>query len=548
MKLSKRLLSLLLLLCMTLSLFSGCVGTDNTTDGTEEANKELSIEDILPEDTPLKFTLTEQDLTDLKAMIPSVKEKMLTAETNDAAEAEMKPLEEKFDFIMIQSGVAEVLYYCHQSDKTAMQNYLFAKETLGAAYKALVELEEEIYNANPPYKDEYFDGMTPDELDRLVKQREKETELGVLKSQITTDFYTNPEYEDRTKIDKLYNSYIKMGNDVAKTADFDNFYDYATENMYHRDYGKEQREAFRSYVNRYVIPLLSESGDAFAQSMDKLTYVQQSQLSRLIDTMAYDELDDSYLMGYLNSLTGSTKEGMMHMFEHHNFICASWEDSNAGAFTITLEDPFCYFGPGVYQTTFTVAHELGHYYAELHLEEDQELSFDIAETHSQGNEMLLMKHLETRLDPEVHEALVNYTIYEFVNSIILSTVIDHFEEMVYNNPNSSRFTTKQYDDLMKKVLEQYNLSEEAKEVLLLYWKEVCLTSPVYYISYATSAIAVLNLYGICEQDYKSAMEIYRKLVEEIDEDSDFRGTLKNAGLPTPFEEKAFTSLKELLKK
>ena len=69
-----------------------------------------------------------------------------------------------------------------------------------------------------------------------------------------------------------------------------------------------------------------------------------------------------------------------------------------------------------------------------------------------------------------------------------------------------------------------------------------LESPVYYVSYAVSGIAAINLYTMAQQDETAARESLRKLMEEPVEDEGFLVNIQNAGLSGPFDEEVYRQL------
>ena len=58
-------------------------------------------------------------------------------------------------------------------------------------------------------------------------------------------------------------------------------------------------------------------------------------------------------------------------------------------------------------------------------------------------------------------------------------------------------------------------------------------------------MASLNIYGQSVEDYDAAVEAYRKIQEEVDEEHTFTVTLENAGIPSVFEEEAYLILSDI---
>ena len=534
MKYARKTLSLLLIAALMISLFSSCAGTGilNRIDKWDTVQ--------------LEYTLTEQDLTDFENKVAEVRDAFLNATTLDDASAAIYPLYSYYSRFIEQSHIAEILYYCHQNDKTAEANYLFATSATEKAGTVITELETELYESNSAIRSEYFEGLTDEEIQSRLKLSDAVGKHNVLISELISDYYGNEEYADGEGRALLYNKLILAGQELAELTGYENYYEYTSDSTYYRDYGKEERNLFRDYVAEYIAPLYYRAAEKYEDAYNNLSYKQTSAFAGIMESTAYNKLEKNYLQEYIQSLKQSTASNMNHMFEKNNFICADWSDSALAAFTTYINAPFCYFGPDAYQSLFIVTHELGHYCASLALKTDV-YSFDIGETHSQGNEMLLLTFLKDSMDSAVYETMVAYEIYSVTHSILLATVIDHFEETIYSDPNSGSYTKEDYERILtERIMPKYNLSEELKTILLSNWEEIRITSPCYYISYATSGIAALNLFELAQKDYEAATEAYRKITEELDETAAFTGTLKSAGIASPFEEQSFIDLSKLI--
>ena len=95
---------------------------------------------------------------------------------------------------------------------------------------------------------------------------------------------------------------------------------------------------------------------------------------------------------------------------------------------------------------------------------------------------------------------------------------------------------------MDEVVSQYGDPEEINYVigdLNTYWKMVVVEQPVYYISYAVSAVAAMDIYVTATENEEQAWTAYRALVEEMDPDAGFLKNLENAGIDGPFEEDVY---------
>ena len=257
----------------------------------------------------------------------------------------------------------------------------------------------------------------------------------------------------------------------------------------------------------------------------------------------FDELSKNYLVGYLYSLEGTMGDGMRHMFDNRNCVMSGKPNSHPTAFQTYLyedETPFCLFGSSG-QTTMTLVHEIGHYYAAI---SNNDLSnYDLLETHSQGNEYLFLNYSSGYFSPAVYDVIEGYQLAVAYIGIIMETIIDEFEQRVYTLPSVENYTSADFDAIMADVCSAYGGLSFVKNTYadpLNYWRQVCITSPVYYISYAVSSIAALELAAIAQEDLNAAYATYTTLVEGVTEEDGFLKALEKAGLTSPFAEETYT--------
>ena len=126
--------------------------------------------------------------------------------------------------------------------------------------------------------------------------------------------------------------------------------------------------------------------------------------------------------------------------------------------------------------------------------------------------------------------------------------MDEFEETIYQLPDQVEFTAEEFDEIMEQIIQSYGFDDDDEYIRVnmeWIWRNVGISYPVYYLNYATSAMASLNLYAMSQEDYHAALEAYRIIQEEVDMDRDFTGTLEKAGMDSVFEEEAYIKLQGL---
>lgn len=492
----------------------------------------------------LEYTLSEEDIAEFEAQVLLCEELLRNKASYEEMELAADTMDEMLCEIQNQATIAQVLYYSDMENQELVDDYLFSSEVS-------TELTSDYLNVLIAlYDDEdyapYFDDLLEIEREYLECYSDETIELDIRNAEILTEFHELSESELEEQLGGLYSEFVNNANLIANANGFPNYFDYMTKFGYMRDYGKEEREQFRKYVKKYIVPAQYVAYEQYEEAYKALSRADK----KIVDAILFDEYDSletNYVNAYIESLPEAAKEGMLRMFDDEAYIITDDMGAYEGAFTVDIDVPFCYFGPG-YQDSFTMIHELGHYYAFLNDAADW-VSYDLCETHSQGNEVLFLSYLSTVLNPDVYEVLEAYTLFNSIDIIVMATMMNDFEERVYNLPSPVNLTTQEFGEIMNAVILEYGFEEDDEYThfyLDYIWKNVSISSPVYYLSYATSAMASLSLYSQSLEDYEQALEAYRIIQEEVDKENSFAGTLEKAGIPSVFEEDVYLELQEIL--
>ena len=337
---------------------------------------------------------------------------------------------------------------------------------------------------------------------------------------------------------------VANNNRIAQLNGYDNYYDYASVEIYGREYGREEIAALRENIHDGFFMNLETLNSGWYNVFATLSLGNQNRvISYLYDP--YDFMPKNYVDGYINSFEGSMREGLAHAFKNKNVLFADSPNSHQSAFQMyltELEIPFCLFGSNG-QSASTVVHELGHYYAALY--NSDVASYDLAETHSQGNEMLFLKYLDGRITGDTYKVIRGYTMYNFAVQSIVCVIIDEFEQRVYSLESTEGMTSADFDAIMEEICYKYGglkyLSDNIVDINR-YWRQVATNSPVYYISYAVSMVASMSIYATAVEDEAAAREMYRILIEETEEGESFVSAIERAGLDSPFKKETFDKL------
>lgn len=574
-----RLLALLLAILMTLCACNTVTDTDSAsetgsetatvapgTQNTETAEKTESEteEDTKEEETVDPYanerpeisrsrgeieemiTVTDDDFAAALAAVAAFEECARVSDSEEEVDLIYDPMEDLFDFISTQVQLANMVYYMDVTNEAASERYLsyFDKYTeISDAYNESCKI---VYQESP-IRDVLFADWSEQDIEDLLNFDPEINELRLANEELQVEIneLSDDEFYDRSA--EIYAEIVTNNNRLAELYGYDNYYDYATERVYGRDYTRADVESFADSVVEIYYPAYKELSKKWLQ-MQNISRTDYFELLKILN-YEFDSLSVNYLEEYINSYDNSVKEGLSHPFENRNLYFASSMNSEDAAYEVYLRDfesPFCYFGYGV-QSLFTVTHEIGHYYADLHCTDVD--CYDVLESHSQANEYLLLEYLSDHIGGDVYEALRVYKLMDSMLYTIVGVIVDEFEREVYSLESVEGYGSAEFDAIMEKVCEKYGGYRYVASSIFdakNYWRRVAPNNPVYYISYATSLTVSLEIYAEACEDRDAAREIYRKLVEEATPEDGFSGLMEKIGLFDPFARETIETIAGVL--
>ncbi len=507
-----------------------------------------------------KFTLTQEEIDSYMALLDAMLEGALPDPegdqtvgklTLDEVDAIYDEFEKGFYHFAEQRTIATIVYYCDTSDEEASTRHLDTQDAfldLNDKYNITCR---EIY-LNSPYSGELFEGWTEEEIQSLLDYDPTimalRKEIEELQVEVDNLNESDKDYNDKSAA--LYVQIVTKNNELAALYGYDNYYTYASENVYDRDYKAEDLAAFREYIIEYVVPNFGGVYSDFRAYTDLSDFRRGTFLDFINE--AFDAGSKNYVVKYLDSLEGTMGEGMRDVFDSKNCIFSNLGTSHPTAFCTYLyeaETPFCLFGSSG-QSATTLVHEIGHYYQSY---ANNDLgNYDLLETHSQSNEYLFLNYIKDDINASVYECIRAYQLVNACYVMIMATIIDEFEQEVYALDSVEGYTSADFDAIMTEVCEKYGGADWISSKLAdpyEYWRGVAISNPVYYISYAISAVAATEIFYIAEEvGQAEAYTVYTTLVEGVTYEDGFLGALEKAGLGSPFKEETYEKISITLTK
>ena len=480
--------------------------------------------------------------------------------------------EEYSDLIYLardQYSIAMTFYYC---DKPG-QDYETIYDEMSEFYTDLVS---KYYSLSQPwydskYRDFFFYGATEDEIKAFLAD---------------SNAYANPEYAQlqarNTEIEIAFNNIEDTATDplvctlfyevvqnnkrIAEILGYDNYLEYAYENVYDREYTYLDVAQFTEYVVTYMAPIYNKvlaehianmsNGASYTQKQIDEFYavVSESFFTNVKSNVLFNDYIDMMEMAFT-----SNPDKLYSFSDALNDLCVDGnlfrgkKDSAYVTYLYGNKIPVVYFGAG-YDSPVTVSHEFGHYMNEIYNQSEYNQSYDLLETHSQGNEMLFIYFVKDYVSSTAYKLSETYQMYSTLASVISALRVDAFEQAIYLDSYDGYFadiimadgviSADEYDLLYESIGKDFGLNDGADD--LKYWRYgMTISSPCYYVSYSVSAINSLQLYAkIYSDGFDAAKDSYLKLFTytDVDPEMDMDEVLEYAGLKSYTSEDLYKEL------
>ena len=473
-----------------------------------------------------------------------------------------------------QRQLAEIAYYCDMDNNELKETYEYMLDYYTDAVAKFYTLSRPFYDSC--YREFYYQGMTDEEINAFLFDSDavsnpEYTALKERNNAIEVEFLALSTAEQKAKLPELYAEYVANNNAMARLMGYDNYLEYAYENVYSRDYTYQDAAELADMVKEHIAPVFAEVYRQF----DTISGYTRDDLDQYYTQVKYSFFEDlkgnTLVNDYIDLLAFTANpDKQMTFSDEFNKLMGDgnmFRGNYEGAFVTTIRGvniPIAYFGSG-YDYAFTIVHEFGHYMNEIYsadvAEENYDFyqSYDLLEMHSQGNELLYLSYLMENSDfPEIVLNLVEIQIlFNMFYSVMAGMTIDVFEQAIYLDQYDGlnadvimadgQITYDEYDFLYKSICTDFGA-----DVIGDYWQYgMTITSACYYISYSVSALSVLQLYEMANTDgFDVAKDAYLKLFTYVDALTEekpnmtMEETLQYAGMLSFMDEELYISMNE----
>lgn len=325
------------------------------------------------------------------------------------------------------------------------------------------------------------------------------------------------------QVGPLFLELLQIRAEIAQLAGYDSYADYAYEYTYGRDFttGDAQllcdsvKELAAEYYNDlYYSDLRHAYGDVYPQ-MDGPELI-------------------AALGEHLAPFGEELQQAWAFMDEHGLCVLSSSPDAQAGAYTTELT---YYRSPFIFQAMAgdcydfsTLTHEFGHF-ADAYYNPTPNLltsvgSYDLFEIHSTGLEVLFTEVYD-QVYTEGADTAAFITLAGQLENIFDGCIMDEFQRRLYENPD---MTLSEINRLYRDISAEYGVYEPMEVNYSWVYVSHNYESPLYYISYAVSSLASLQLWDICQTDPEAAVDAYLAILAQGAYDRGYTEVLTEAGL------------------
>lgn len=408
-----------------------------------------------------------------------------------------------------------------------------------AAYEPASERIEELSERESALCSDYYAAMSG--IDSLVVEyRGEQWTMERWSGQDGDDLY----WDDYDAYSEVYDLLMKAANEavgpiyvelvgirreIAEYYGYDNYAEYAYENVYCRDYGMEEAEAFCEQVKQ-IAP----------------RYYEQVYYHRRASGYSGVQMDGQELVDTLGAYAEQIDPLVSEVWEFFAdnelySICDSSECMDGG-YTVSIpssDAPYIYMSLYGGSSDFcTITHEFGHYVDAYVTPTPNYLTsggnYDLLEIHSNGLEVLYSRFYDDIFGIGANTATFGM-LTEQLDSVVSGCIYDEFQRRVYTEED---ITLEDINRIYSEVCVAYGEYDEVYEDCWWIYVSHNFESPMYYISYAASAIAALQIWDLSREDYDAAVDMWLAVLREGAYDKGYMEVLADCGLQSFADEGA----------
>lgn len=363
--------------------------------------------------------------------------------------------------------------------------------------------------------------------------------------------------EHGEELDALYDELVQVRTRQAREMGYDNYVELGYYRMGRNSYTKEDVEKFRAAVVKYLVPAAEQVVKAQARRLGKeypLNFADAALFYRTGNAAPQGGPDDIVAqgVGFYHDLSPETAEFIDFMMDGELLDVLSRTGKAGGGYCTEIPDyrsPFIFANfNGTQGDVEVMTHEAGHAFAAYMARdmvplENHSPTYESCEIHSMSMEFFAWPWSEKFFGPQADKFRYKH-LSDAVTFIPYGTMVDHFQHVVYENPD---MTPAQRHAVWKELLGVYMPWMKLGEIPFYGdakgWQRQShiYERPFYYIDYCLAQTVALEFWNLMQTDRAGAWQRYLGLVK-LAGTRTFTELVASAGLDTPFGDDALRTV------
>ena len=352
-----------------------------------------------------------------------------------------------------------------------------------------------------------------------------------------------------TEIDDIYDQLVKTRHDMAKKLGYENYIELGYAKMGRTDYDAKMVENYRKQVLESVVPV---ANNIFMENAKRIGVENPKYYDTTLMFLdgnptpkgTKDELVAKALKMY-SEMSPVTKEFFEFMVEYELLDLESKPGKANGGYCTYIPDyksPFIFANfNGTSGDVDVLTHEAGHAlmaYCSKDTVENPDLLWptsEACEIHSMSMEFFAYPWMENFFKEDTKKYYV-YHMSGAITFIPYGVCVDHFQHLVYANPNATPAERRQmWSDLEKMYTPWRNMEglEAYEQGMLWFQQGHIFSSPFYYIDYTLAQVCALEFYLDSLEDKEDAFNRYLQLCK-LGGSKSFLELIAEVGINNPF--------------
>jgi oligoendopeptidase F len=370
----------------------------------------------------------------------------------------------------------------------------------------------------------------------------------------------NRRLQEAEKFEEIFDKQIKVRQQIAKNAGFDNYRDYAFRRLGRFDYTAEDCAKFHDAVANEIMPVVRELQ---AERRKKLNVDKLRPWDLAVDPLNRPPLKPFKEVGEMVSRTQKIfdqvdrelADGFQRMQTLRLLDLANRKGKAPGGYQSTLAEarvPFIFMNAvGLQRDVETILHEAGHAFHALATRDEDLYAYrgapiEFCEVASMSMELLGNEFLEEFYSgPDANRA--RQTHLEGILGIFpwIATV-DAFQHWIYTHPGHTRAARSlAWLELMDRFGGDVDWTGYDKSRAYLWHRQLHIfLHPFYYIEYGIAQLGALQVWANSKRDKAKALNDYKSSLA-LGGSRPLPELFKAAGSPFDFSAKAIKPLVEL---